>query len=314
MRRVLQVGALTLLVIGLVLLPRVSPFFLVFVATEILIMGLFATGFNVLFGYCGLLSFGHAAFFGVGAYAAALLLQDLRWDFVWILLAAPALAGLAAALIGWLCVRLNEVYFAMLTLAFGMMVFAIVHQWRSVTGGSDGIVGFPLTSLGIGIDISLGNPYHFYYLTLFVVGFSFFFIHRITISPFGLLLRAMRDNTERVSFTGIPVYRYRLYGFVLSGVFSGLAGALFATFSRIAAPAMVHWTKSAEPVLMTVLGGSQFFFGPLVGSAVFLGLRTLITSYTSEWMIYLGGILLVMVLFLPRGILGLLERWLGGRT
>ena len=314
MRRMLQAGALALLVIGMVLLPRFSPFFLVFVATEILIMGLFATSFNLLFGYCGLLSFGHAAFFGVGAYAAALLLQDRQWDFVWILLAAPAIAGLAALLIGWFCVRLNEVYFSMLTLAFGMMVFAVAHQWRSVTGGSDGLVGFPLTPLGLGLGITLGDPYHFYYLTLFVVAVSLFFIYWITISPFGLLLRAMRDNAERVSFTGIPVYRYRLYGFILSGIFSGLAGALFATFSRIAAPGMVHWTQSAQPVLMTILGGSQFFFGPLIGSAVFLGLRTLITSYTSEWMIYLGGILLVMVLFLPNGLLGLLERWLGGRT
>ena len=121
-------------------------------------------------------------------------------------------------------------------------------------------------------------------------------IYYITISPFGLLLRAMRENSERVAFTGIPIYRYRLYGFIMAGAFAGIAGALFAVFSRIAVPEMVHWTQSAEAVLMTVLGGSQFFFGPVVGSAAFIGLKTLITSYTSEWMIYLGLILLIMVL------------------
>jgi len=314
MRKKIQLGVLLLLAVVLVLLPKVSPFFIVFVATEILILGLFATSFNLMFGYCGLLSFGHGAFFGTGAYVAGLLLQHLQWDFIWVLAVAPLAAALGATLIGWLCVRLNEVYFSMLTLAFGMMVFAIAHQWRSVTGGSDGLAGFPLTEVGIGLDIVLANPFHFYYLTLLIVALSLAAIYLLTISPFGLILRAMRENTERVAFAGIPANRYRLYGFILSGLFSGLAGALFATFSRVAVPEMSHWTQSAEPILMTILGGSQYFFGPLAGAAVFLGLKTLITSYTSEWMIYLGVILLGMVLFLPKGIFGLLERWLGGRT
>lgn len=314
MRKRIQLIVLAVIVGSLLILPKFVPFFIVFVATEIFILGLFATSFNLMFGYTGLLSFGHAAYFGTGAYVAALLMQQTQLDFIWILAAAFGAAGLAALVIGWFCVRLNEVYFAMLTLAFGMMVYAIVHQWRSVTGGSDGLAGFPLPSLGLGIDLALGNPYHFYYLALVVVGICLFLLFFITISPFGLILRAMRENSERVAFAGLPVRRYRLYGFVISGLFSGVAGALFATFSRIAVPEMAHWTQSAEPVLMTILGGSQYFFGPLVGSAVFLGLKTLITSYTSEWMIYLGGMLLVMVLFLPKGIFGLFERWLGGRT
>ncbi len=314
MRKKLQLGTLLLLAVGLVLLPKLSPFFIVFVATEILILGLFATSFNLMFGYCGLLSFGHGAFFGTGAYVAGLLLQHLQWDFFWVLAVAPLAAALVATLIGCLCVRLNEVYFSMLTLAFGMMIFAIAHQWRSVTGGSDGLAGFPLTRVGLGLDLVLANPFHFYYLTLVIVGLSLAAIYTLTISPFGLILRAMRENSERVAFAGIPANRYRLYGFILSGLFSGLAGALFAAFSRVAVPEMAHWTQSAEPILMTILGGSQFFFGPLAGAAVFLGLKTLITSYTSEWMIYLGIILLGMVLFLPKGIFGLFERWLGGRT
>lgn len=314
MRKIIPFIALVVLVIGLILLPKVSPYFIVFVATEILIMGLYATSFNLMFGYCGLLSFGHAAFLGTGCYVAALMLQHLEVGFVWVLAAAGLTAGLAALLIGWFCVRLSEVYFSMLTLAFGMMMFSIAHQWRSVTGGSDGVAGFGMPKLGLGIDIALGNPFHFYYLTLVVVIICLMLIYYITISPFGLLLRAMRENSERVAFTGIPIYRYRLYGFIMAGTFAGIAGALFAVFSRIAVPEMVHWTQSAEAVLMTILGGSQFFFGPVVGSAVFIGLKTLITSYTSEWMIYLGLILLIMVLFVPKGIIGLFERWLGGRT
>lgn len=310
---------ITLFVVGgmlacLITLPLYGSYFTVFVATEILIMGLFATSFNLLFGYTGLLSFGHAAYFGTGAYIAALLLRDVQPDFVWVLVAGPVGAGLLALLIGTLCVRLDEVYFAMLTLAFGMMVFAVYHEWRSLTGGSDGVAGFVITPLGLGVDAQLVNPVHFYYLTLVVTTGGMYLLYRITVSHFGLILRAMRENTERVAFAGIPVYRYRLYAFALSGLFSGMAGALFAPFSRIAVPDMVHWTQSAQPVLMTILGGAQYFLGPLFGSAAFLILRQGITTYTEEWMLYLGAILAFMVIFLPRGTLGVFDRWLGGRS
>ncbi|MFQ5764224.1 MAG: branched-chain amino acid ABC transporter permease [Rhodospirillales bacterium] len=302
------------LLAGLAALPFVGPYFMVFVATEVLIMGLFATSFNLLFGYTGLLSFGHAAYFGTGAYVAALLLRDVQPDFIWVLVAGPVGAGLLALAIGYLCVRLNEIYFAMLTLAFGMMMFAVFHQWRSLTEGSDGVAGFPITELGLGFDARLVDPVHFYYLTLVVAAIGGFVLYRITVSPFGLILKAMRENTERVAFAGIPVYRYRLYAFVLSGFFSGLAGALFAPFSRIAVPGMVHWTQSAEPVLMTILGGAQYFFGPLFGAGVFLILKHWITTYTDEWMFYLGLALAFMVVVMPRGILGLWDRWLRGRA
>lgn len=306
-----RIGLLSLgmALVCLVALPLYGSTFAVFVATEILIMGLFATSFNLLFGYTGLLSFGHAAYFGTGAYIAALLLRDVQPDFIWVLIAGPVGAGLLALLIGTLCVRLDEVYFAMLTLAFGMMVFAVAHEWRSLTEGSDGVAGFPITELGLGFDTQLANPIHFYYLTLVVATGSMYLLYRITVSHFGLVLRSMRENTERVAFAGIPVYRYRLYAFALSGFFSGLAGSLFSPFSRIAVPDMVHWTQSAGPVLMTILGGAQYFFGPLFGSAVFLILRQWITTYTEEWMIYLGVILTFMVIFMPRGALGLFDRW-----
>lgn len=294
--------------------PWLAPYFAIFLMTEILILGLFAASFNLLFGYTGLLSFGHAAYFGTGAYVAALLLRDMAPPFLAVLAAAAVGAAVVALVIGWFSVRLTEVYFAMLTLAFGMMVYALVHQWRGLTGGSDGVAGFPLTAPLPGVAVNIADPVNYYYLTLILVAVSAYVLHRITVSPFGLILRSLRENSERASFAGVPVRRYRLAAFVVSGLFSGLAGALFAPFNRIAVPEMAHWTQSAEPVLMTILGGSQYFFGPFLGAGVFLLLRQWITSYTQEWMFFLGVILAFLVVFLPRGLLGLFDRWLGGRS
>src|SRR5690606_13928877 len=161
------VGALVLIL--LVALPWVAPYFYIFIATEVLILGLLAASFNLIFGYTGMLSFGHAAFFGIGSYAVAMLLQAYQWPLLACLLAAVVVATVLALVIGFFCVRLNEVYFAMLTLAFGMMVFSIAHQWRSVTNGSDGIAGFAVTSFGLGLDLQLGNPSVYYHVVLVIV-------------------------------------------------------------------------------------------------------------------------------------------------
>ncbi len=307
-RPVLVPAVLLLVLAGLVALPWWGSYFALFLATEMLILGLFAASFNLLFGYTGLLSFGQAAYFGTGAYVAALLLRDIGPDFVWVLVAGPVAAALLAAVIGWFCVRLTEVYFAMLTLAFGMMVYAVYHQWRGLTGGSDGVAGFSITPLVSGLEaVNLANPMHYYFLTLAVVVASGYVLYRITTSPFGLILKSIRENAERAAFAGIPVRPYRLLAFTIAGFFAGVAGALFGPFNRIAVPEMVHWTMSAEPVLMTILGGSHNFLGPFLGAAVFLGLRTWLTSYTDQWMFFLGLILLFLVLFLPRGLLSLAE-------
>jgi branched-chain amino acid transport system permease protein len=267
-------------------------------------MGLFAASFNLIFGYTGMLSFGHAAFFGMGAYTAALLLLHFQLPLLWVLLLAMLAAALLAALIGFFCVRLDEVYFAMLTLAFGMMVFAVVHQWRSLTNGSDGIAGFPLREFGLALKLQLANPAVYYRLTLVVVVLASALLFLITRSPFGLLLKAMSENAERVAFCGIDVRRYRLLSFTIAGTFAGLAGALYAPFLRIASPDMVHWTESAQPVLMTILGGAGYFLGPYVGAAIFVLLETWITSYTEQWMLFLGVVLAIMVIFFRRGVFG----------
>ncbi|RIA45414.1 branched-chain amino acid ABC transporter permease [Dichotomicrobium thermohalophilum] len=302
--KLLAGAVLAALLVALWFLPSWSPYFYIFVATEILILGLFAAGFNLVFGYTGMLSLGHAAFFGFGAYVVAMLALHLEAPLLPALAAAVIGSGLLALVIGFFCVRLTEVYFTMLTLAFGMMVFSIAQQWRSVTNGSDGITGFPVSELGLGLGLTLGNPAVFYQVTLSVVVLAAAVLYIITLSPFGLVLKAMAENPERVAFTGIPVRRYRLYSFVLSGMFCGLAGGLFAPFTRVASPEMLHWSQSAEPVLMAILGGSATFLGPFIGSAIFVLLETWITSFTERWMLFLGIVLALMVIFLRRGLFG----------
>jgi branched-chain amino acid transport system permease protein len=296
---------------GLVLfaLLLAAPFFLsiywVMILTEILTMGLFAMSFNLLFGYTGLLSFGQAGFFGAGAYCAVLTLIHGPAS-VWAALAAGLIgAALLALPIGWLCVRRDEIYFAILTLGFGMMLFTVAHNWRSVTGGSDGLGNFPLPELNLfWSSVSLFNPRHFYLLVLVIVSAGMLLLWRVVLSPFGLVLRGTRENSNRVYFVGANVRSIRLFAFVVAGALSGLAGALFALYNRIASPEMLHWAFSGKAVLMAVLGGSGVFLGPAVGAAVFFVLEHFITAYTTNWMIFLGLILIVLVLVFPKGVLG----------
>lgn len=290
---------------ALISAPFILSIYWVMILTEILTMGLFAMSFNLLFGYTGLLSFGQAGFFGAGAYCAVLTLLHGPAS-LWAALAAGFLgAALLALPIGWLCVRRDEIYFAILTLGFGMMLFTVAHNWRSVTGGSDGLGNFTLPKLDLfGWSISLFNPRHFYFLVLFIAAAGALLLLRVVRSPFGLLLRGTRENSNRVSFVGANVRSVRLFAFVVSGALAGLAGALFALFNRIASPEMLHWAFSGKAVLMTILGGSGVFLGPAVGAAIFFVLEHSITAYTTNWMIFLGMILIVLVLVFPKGVLG----------
>jgi branched-chain amino acid transport system permease protein len=309
MKSAIIVGALLLTVVLLIALPWYAPYFYIFIGTEILIMGLFAASFNLVFGYTGMLSFGHAAFFGIGTYATAMLLLHLQWPLLACLAVSMGVGALLALVIGFMSVRLNEVYFAMLTLAFGMMVFSIAHMWRSVTNGSDGIAGFTLGEFGLGIDLTLGNPAVYYHVVLGIVIVAALVLYLICRSSFGMTLQAIRQNAERVSFCGLNIRNYRLAAFTISGAFAGLAGGMMAPFLRVASPEMMHWSTSAEPVLMSILGGTGYFLGPFVGSALFVLLETWITSITQAWMLFLGIVLALMVMFFRRGILGTFLDW-----
>ncbi len=299
--RFLAAGA----VAALVALAFFLPTYALLVATEILILGIFALGFNLLFGYAGLLSFGQAAFFGAGAYAAAFLLLH-GVQSVWLVLLAGTLAAALLALpLGALAVRRDEIYFSILTLGLGMMVNAVAWNWREVTGGSDGLTGFSVPKLGlVVVEVALARPRNMYLLALAVTVLVVLLLRRIVASPFGLLLQASRENRERIAFVGGSVARLRLAAFVLSAAVSGLAGVLFAIFNRVATPDMAHWSFSARPVLMTVLGGAGTFLGPLVGATAFYGLEQAVTAYTQNWMIVLGALLVPIVILLPKGILG----------
>ena len=277
-------------VVGLVILALppfiLSPFHLVLL-TEILLMGIFALSFNLLFGYAGLLSFGHAAYFATGAYVCAYLIKSST-PFLLAVSAGVIAALAAAAVLGYFSVRLDEIYFAMLTLAFGMMVFTIVFQWREVTGGSDGISGVLAADLGIpGLALNIQGFTNYYYVCAPVFVVTTTLLWRIANSPFGELLQASRENADRLIFTGVDLRRLRWIAFTIAGGWAGLAGALWAPLQRVANPEIAHWTFSAMPVLMTILGGARSFAGPLVGAVVFLGLEHFIQSnqrYFWQWL------------------------------
>lgn len=297
------------LLVALAAVPFVFDSYRVLLLTEILIYALFATSFNLLFGYTGLLSFGHAAYFAGGAYACAFVMVEFGMPLPLGILAGLAGGALLAAIFGVFCVRVNEIYFALLTLAFGMLVYTLVFQAREITGGSDGYNLYELGTVSLGgRDLLLGLPEVFYYITLIVVAAGVVVLRAVVGSPFGQVLRSMRDNTERVTFLGLPVRRYQYKAFVIAGAMAGLAGGLIAPFFRVAHPGLSHWTTSAEVVLGSLLGGEAFFLGPAVGTGVLIWLESLVTGRTVYWPLVMGLILLALVLFLPGGIVGSLHR------
>ena len=295
----------------LILCPFFLPVYWTLIMTEIIIMGLFAMSFNLLLGFSGLLSFGQAGFFGVGAYTAALLISGGSQSFLLIFAAALLIAAISALVIGYLCVRRDEIYFAMITLGFGMMLFTVAHNWIELTGGSDGLPLALIPDLNLlGLKISLFSPMNMYWFVFSVASCGVFFLWRVVRSPFGLMLTAIRENKERLSFVGANVQWVRLTAFVIAGALAGLAGALFCLFNTMATPDFMHWGFSARPVLMTILGGSGVFLGPVFGAAIFFILEQVITDLTENWMIFLGIILIPVVLFFPKGILGTLVDWM----
>ena len=294
-----------ILVLLLGIAPLVMPIYWTMVLSEILILGLMAVSFNLLFGYTGLLSFGQGAFFGLGAYTAALMLQG-GYSNLFLLLLCGMLAGFAAALVvGFFSVKLDEIFFAMITLGFGMMFFSVAHNWLDVTGGSDGMPVFMLPSLNVfGKELTFYDPTSMYYLILVIVTVGCVLLWLIVHSPFGLILTALRENKQRVSFIGGNVKRLRLVAFAASGAFTGLAGVLFCLFNSMATPEFMHWSFSAKPVIMSIIGGSGVFLGPLFGAGIFFVLEQVIIQFTENWMFFLGIVLVPIVIFFPEGVFG----------
>jgi len=297
-----------LLTLALLLAPLVIPIYWTMILSEILIMGLMAVSFNLLLGYTGLLSFGQGAFFGLGSYSAALMLQAGYQNLFIILLVGMLVALIAALVVGFFSVRLDEIFFAMITLGFGMLFFSIAHNWLEVTGGSDGLPVFNLPSLSLfGLQLTFYAPVNMYYLVFVIVLIGMILLWLIVHSPFGLVLKALRENKHRVSFIGGNVKTLRIVAFAISGAFTGLAGVLFCLFNNMATPEFMHWSFSAKPVIMSVIGGTSVFLGPLFGAGIFFVLEQLIIQYTENWMLFLGIFLVPIVLFFPQGVFGTLR-------
>jgi branched-chain amino acid transport system permease protein len=292
---VLGVGALLLGLFG-------SKLWLNFGA-EALIWALFVISLNLLVGYGGMVSFGHAAYFGLGAYGAGLLAAKLGMNLFLAALLGVALAALIALLFGLICVRRSKVYFAMLTLALAQLCWAVAFRWNDVTGGDQGINGLPAPELGALLGTS--NQRAFYFLCLILAVLGVMFVARLVTSPTGLVFRAIKQNSERVQFLGVRVARVQLAIFVIAGAMAGLAGALFAYHTRGLFPDYLYWTKGAEALNMLVLGGMNSLMGPVLGAVVLLLINQEATSITPYWSLITGLMLGGLIMFAPGGLAAL---------
>jgi branched-chain amino acid transport system permease protein len=296
------------ILVAALFVPAVGSRFYVFLANDIVIWALFATSLNLLVGVTGLVSFGHAAYFGIGAYTTGILMKQAGVPFVLAFPAAGVLAGALALAFGFFCVRLTRIYFAMLTLAFAQIVWAICFKWNEVTGGEQGMPEIPYPSFEWIPSWPLIGGWrtaeYFYFLTVVLVALCLWLLRRIVGSPFGRMLTTIRENAERAEFIGVNVRRYELAAFVLAGAFAGLAGGLFGIFNRGVFPDFAYWTKSSEVLIMTLLGGMGTFYGPAIGAMVLILLNQQIVAYTEYWPFVLGTILVVLLFAFPGGIAG----------
>ena len=298
-----------LLIAALILIGLFADRFTLYLTSRVMILSIFALGYNLLLGGTGLLSLGHGAFHAAGAYGLGLFSLHVNPHPLAGMVVGVALACLLALAIGLFCVRHTEIYFAMLTLAFGMIVFSMIWNLRDVTGGDEGLVGIIRAPLNLGIfSIPINKPQYFFFLILVCLMLSIVLIYRIRRSPFGLVLSGIRENDKRVEFAGVSLKNYRLGAFIISGTFAGLAGTLGALLERNTDPFGAHWSHSAEPVLVSLIGGIQTFSGPLVGSAIYIILREIIERFTQNWMLWFAIILLLIIMGFRGGVVGGLSR------
>lgn len=293
-----------LVVVALILLPLFASEYLQYLVIQIVLLALFALGWNLLFGYTGLLSFGQAGFYGIGAYACGKILLAYPSLIVGVIGGVLA-SGIGALALGFLAVRNTRVYFSMVTLALGMMIHSAIWKWSDVTGGDDGLAGIPRAPLGFpglpGIDVSSMGSYYYFVVIVGVLA-TYVFV-RIVGSPFGLMLTGIRDSETRMGFAGISVRNYRLAAFVIAGLYAGLAGALLAPLERTVTPTAVHWSNGAMPLLASLLGGTFSVSGPIVGAFLMIGIKDIIVRFTEYWLIWMGAIVVVLTMGFRGGIM-----------
>jgi len=289
----------TVIFIVLLILPGFIPKFYIYILAVIFVTALLAMSLNLLVGHGGLFQFHHAAFYGVGAYTIALVLTKTSLPFWFGFMAGPIMAALVGLLIGMFCVRLTSLYFGMLQISLGSLIWAIAFRWYSLTGGDDGIHGIPMPS----IIASLRGSYYFVLFTFTICLVILYLIYR---APFGMTLQAIRDNPERCEAVGINVKRHQLIAIVIATFFAGIAGVLFVVVEHSVFPDLLFWVLSLEVLIMCLLGGWFTFAGPVIGAAITVALRTFVGIYTEYWTLILGIILILLIFFMPEGVVGII--------
>ena len=312
LRRDITIGAIA--ITALVLLPLVWPSkALIDFVIRGASLGLFATSLNLLIGYGGMVSFGHGLFFGLGAYSFGLLMQRTGMPIPAAFVLTIVVNAAVALAIGAICVRLKEIYFAFLTLAFQMFLYSLIILWVPLTGGDQGLRGGIPRPTFLGIDLADQKQLYIASCVLLVVGLML--MRHIVASPFGYTLRMIRDNAMRAAFLGINVFRIKLVAFVLAGIFGGIGGVIMSLFVSGAYPEFAYWTVSGEGVFIIMLGGLSTFLGPMVGTAILLLLNDVVTRFTEYYGLTLGVIILLFALGLRRGLTDfLVDHWRQSRA
>ncbi len=298
-----SLGLIGTILIVLVILPQVLPRFYTYILAVIFVTSLLAMSLNLVLGHGMIFQFHHGVFYGVGAYTVALMLTKTSLP-AWIgFVVGPIVAAVVGLLIGWFCVRLTRLYFGMLQISLGSLIWAIAFRWYSLTGGDDGIHGIPIPSL----ISSLNNAYYFILIILVI---CLVVLYLILKSPFGATLEAIRDNPQRCEAVGVNVRRHQLMAIVIATFFAGTAGVLFVVLEGSVFPDLLFWVLSLEVFIMCLLGGWFTFAGPILGAAIMVSLRTFVGIYTEYWTLILGIILILLIFFLPEGAMGyLLEKF-----
>jgi len=301
-----SLGLSVILLIILLALPPVIPRYYTYIMTLIFVTALLAMSLNMVVGHGGLFQFHHGVFYGVGAYAFALTLVKAKLPVWFCFAVSPIVAAMFGFLIGWFCVRLTKLYFGMLQISLGSLLWAVTFRWYGLTGGDDGIHGIALPSF-------LSSTTNAYYFVLFFFVLCLVVMYMIFKSPFGMTLQALRDNPERCSAVGINVKRHQLMGIVIATFFAGVAGALFVILERSVFPELLFWVLSLEIFIMCLLGGWFTFAGPVLGAAITVALRTFVGAFTEYWTLILGCLLIFLIFFLPEGVMGFLEQKFGAK-
>lgn len=281
-------------------MPLLLPSFGINFLTKILVFSIFAMSLDIVLGYTGLPSFGHAAFFGSAAYISAILKINGLDNFILIFFCSTLAAGMLAAMFGYIATRVREVYFILITLALGQMVYAFAWTQRQWTGGDDGITGISRPFLGI--PLSLENPNYFYLFIFIIFIICFILMKKIVNSPFGLVIQGIRENEARMRALGYNIWLYKYISFIIGGIFGGISGILYAWFNGFVGPDDVHLLTSANGLFMVIMGGAGTLVGPIIGSGIILALNYFVSIYTIHWTLVVGVLIVIIVMFTPSGV------------